>query len=527
MRVKANIFGTDQWQMREVSAQSGGGAGGQNSLNVIFGLGDASQVDSLIIEWPSGYREIQTNLTTTASDCQVYTEANGSLISGKAYVDDNLNCTFDDGEMLFKNVAIVIAPNGKKTYTDANGNYSFYMNTGDYILSAEAPLYYSQHCPINNGTHTVVVSEIGSTHPNLDFAFKPETSVADLTACLSTTSLRINFTNDYAVTYENIGTDVAYNDTLVMSFENGIDIVSSTLPWDYKDGQKLYWYFDEIRPQTSVSFTVKDSVTSNVILGDYATNTIRISSESPDADYSNNGCDDVALFVGAIDPNDKLVFPESSVRPNEELTYRIRFQNVGNFPADHVAIYDTISDNLDLQTLKNIQTSHNASFSILSDNVLFWEFKDINLADSVHNEPESHGFVQFNILPKANLPYGVDIENSALIVFDYYQNTPTNNTVVRLEPKISVAEDKNSLIVYPQPVVNQMTAQYKSLDKEEVLIQICNINGKIVRSEKQLVDEGWNRFDYYLGSLTRGMYFISVSGSKDNISKKILLTKEK
>jgi len=527
VKIKANIYGIDQWQMREVNAQSGGGAGGQNSLNMIFGLGDASLVDSLIIEWPSGYREIQTNITTTLADCQVYTEANGSLISGKAYVDDNLNCTFDEGEMLFKNVAIEIAPNGKRTYTDANGNYSFYMNTGNYTLLAVTPLYYSQHCPLNNGTHNVVISEIGSTHSNLDFSFKPETSVADLTACLSTTSLRINFTNDYSVTYENIGTDVAYNDTLMMSFETGIDIVSSTLPWDYKDGQKLYWYFDAIAPQTSNSFTVKDSVTSNVVLGDYATNTIQISSESPDADYSNNGCDDVALFVGAIDPNDKLVFPESSVRPNEELTYRIRFQNVGNFPAYHVAIYDTISDNLDLQTLKNIQTSHDASFSILSDNVLFWEFKDINLVDSLHNEPESHGFVQFNILPKENLPYGINIENSALIVFDYYQNTPTNNTVVRLEPNISVSEDKNSLIVYPQPVVNQMTAQYKSLDKEEVLIQICNINGKLVRSEKKFVQKGWNRFDYYLGSLSKGMYIISILGSRETISKKIILTKNK
>ncbi len=93
------------------------------------------------------------------------------------------------------------------------------------------------------------------------------------------------------MTYENIGTDVAYMDTLMMSFETGIDIVSSTLPWDYKDGQKLYWYFDAIAPQTSISFSVKDSVTSNVVLGDYATNTILISSESPDADYTNNSCD--------------------------------------------------------------------------------------------------------------------------------------------------------------------------------------------------------------------------------------------
>ena len=523
--VKANIYGTDQWQMREVNAQSGGGAGGQNSLNLIFGLGDANLIDSLIIEWPSGYREIQTNIATSNSNCQVYTEANGSLISGKAYVDENLNCSFDEGETLFKNVAIVITPNGKKTYTDADGEYSFYMNTGNYTLSAEAPLYYSQHCPLNNGTHNVIVSEIGSSHTNLDFAFKAETSVADLTACLSTTSLRINFTNDYIVTYQNIGTDVAYNDTLMMTFETGIDIISSTLPWDHQDGQKLYWYFNAITPQTAISFTVTDSVTSNVVLGDYATNTIQISSESPDADYSNNSCDDVALFVGAIDPNDKLVYPETSIRPNKELNYKIRFQNVGNYPAEHVAIYDTISDNLDLKTLKKIQTSHKASFSILSGNVLFWEFKDINLIDSLHNEPESHGFVKFSILPKKNLPYGQTIENSALIVFDYYQQTPTNTTQVRLEPNVNVTDDKNSLLVYPMPVVNKMTAQYKSLNKEEVQIQICDINGKIIHSEKQLVEQGWSRFDYYLGHLNRGMYLISISGSNETISKKILVKK--
>ena len=527
IRIKSNVYGKDQWQMREINAQSGGGAGGQNSLNVIFGLGDNQTVDSLIIEWPSGYKEIQTNINTNQVNCQTYTEPNGSLVTGRAYVDANLNCAFDEDEMLLKNVAIVIAPNGKKTYTDSNGTYSFYMNTGDYTLSAEAPLYYSQHCPVNNGVHQLQINEIGQTYSNLDFTFKSESSVADLTACLSTTHLRINFTNDYTVTYQNIGTDVAYNDTLAMSFDKGIDIVSSSLPWDFKDGQKLYWYFDEILPQTSISFTVKDSVTENVILGDYATNTIKISSESADADYSNNACQDIALFVGAIDPNDKLVYPETSIRPKEELTYRIRFQNVGNFPADHVAIYDTICDQLDLKTLKNIQTSHKANFSIVSDNVLFWEFKDINLVDSIHNEPESHGFVQFNILPKENLAYGQTIENSALIVFDYYQKTPTNTTEVRLEPHAEVAEDEYSLIIYPQPIVNKMTAQYKSLIEEEVLVQICTINGKLVRSQKHWVQEGWNRFDYYLGSLGRGMYLISVSGSNETLSKKLLLSTKK
>ena len=179
-----------------------------------------------------------------------------------------------------------------------------------------------------------------------------------------------------------------------------------------------------------------------------------------------------------------------------------------------------------MKTLKNIQTSHKAIFTIINERILHWEFKDINLIDSLHNEPNSHGFVQFNIRPNDNLPYGQHIENSALIVFDYYQKTPTNKTKVRLEPSFTVAENESSLIVYPQPVVNQMTAQYKSLKKEKVVIQICDMNGKLAYFIKKNVLEGWNRFDYYLGGLNSGIYIINIVGSKGHISKKIVLTKE-
>ena len=44
--------GFNNLAFREVSAQSG--YAGQNSLVVHFGLGDASQVDSIIVHWPAG-----------------------------------------------------------------------------------------------------------------------------------------------------------------------------------------------------------------------------------------------------------------------------------------------------------------------------------------------------------------------------------------------------------------------------------------------------------------------------------------
>jgi hypothetical protein len=52
VRVKATIRGKTFWQMREVSS---GPAFSQTPLTAHFGLGDAATVDTLRIEWPSGF----------------------------------------------------------------------------------------------------------------------------------------------------------------------------------------------------------------------------------------------------------------------------------------------------------------------------------------------------------------------------------------------------------------------------------------------------------------------------------------
>lgn len=56
VRARATIGGTPRWQLREVL--SGTGYGGHDALEAHFGLGDAASVDSLMIEWPSGSRQV-------------------------------------------------------------------------------------------------------------------------------------------------------------------------------------------------------------------------------------------------------------------------------------------------------------------------------------------------------------------------------------------------------------------------------------------------------------------------------------
>ena len=87
---KARIRGEDMWQMREITSQSG--YSGQNSLIVHFGLGDASIVDSLRIEWPSGkkmwFNNIEVNQLLEYSE-GASSASTGSVINPGMYISPN------------------------------------------------------------------------------------------------------------------------------------------------------------------------------------------------------------------------------------------------------------------------------------------------------------------------------------------------------------------------------------------------------------------------------------------------------
>lgn len=60
VRVKATINGNPVWQMREISAQNAHCS--QNDIRAHFGLGNATQIDSIKIEWVPGAIETLTNI---------------------------------------------------------------------------------------------------------------------------------------------------------------------------------------------------------------------------------------------------------------------------------------------------------------------------------------------------------------------------------------------------------------------------------------------------------------------------------
>jgi enediyne biosynthesis protein E4 len=60
VKIKATIAGKTFWQIRDITGVQGFRS--SNDLRTQFGLGDATTVDSLVINWPSGTQTVRTNL---------------------------------------------------------------------------------------------------------------------------------------------------------------------------------------------------------------------------------------------------------------------------------------------------------------------------------------------------------------------------------------------------------------------------------------------------------------------------------
>lgn len=132
---------------------------------------------------------------------------------------------------------------------------------------------------------------------------------------------------------------------------------------------------------------------------------------------------------GSIDPNDKLAFPggkelTGNIAPDQRIEYLIQFENkpIATAEATYVLVIDTLDVKLDWNSLAFGSVSHPSSLATMDfdpfTGILTWFFDDIQLPPN-QNPPEGEGYVLYSIAPKANLPYGTEISNSAYIKFDY------------------------------------------------------------------------------------------------------------
>jgi hypothetical protein len=118
IKAKATIHGNPVWQIREISSQTS--YCGQNDIRAHFGLGDATTVDSIIIEWPLGLIEYYTNV-----------DANQFV----RYIEKQISSSRDETENSLSNLIIYPNPTSKSALlTILNSRF----NKNDIIILTDS-----------------------------------------------------------------------------------------------------------------------------------------------------------------------------------------------------------------------------------------------------------------------------------------------------------------------------------------------------------------------------------------------------
>ncbi len=394
------------------------------------------------------------------------------------------------------NDAYEILPN------NTNGNFSFY-DAGENAFMEYIP---EANWEIT-GPSSIYTLDSGTTN-NFEIGIIPTAEIHDVEVSLAFDRIICDQTYVLTAIVKNVGTTT--KDVQLVIEGHGI-LNSGTQEFEF-----INMLPGEVQNVTIV-YTAAD--VSQVTPGDPIELKATISYEDETGSIIEKVKSYETIFLCAYDPNDKQVFPAGIQDENytlfedNTLEYKIRFQNTGNFPAEDIVIIDTLSEFLNLNTLKYLHSSHPITEIRLDRNVVSFTFDDIFLIDSLANEPESHGYVQFSIETTEDLAENTVINNTAHIYFDANPAIVTNtvfNTFVSEIPPATSNENlpEQGFKLMPNPSRDFITVETTFAERDKQW-KIYNQLG-----QEMMCGQGKSqRFKIDLNILDNGIYFLQLDGA--------------
>jgi len=379
-------------------------------------------------------------------------------ISGRIFIDTDQNGQYNAGEPPLTQAPVTLLPNCNVNSCDENGYWEIGVQPGNYTIAPSSNYPYIQS--ISPTEHTANLPNMGDADTLNDFAVTLIPNIEDLRAFLSTEPARPGFHNRLYLTCQNYGT-VPLDAELTLEYDADQTWIGSSIVPSTQSGTTATWNLPGVAIGASQTITVDLNTAVSVPLGTPITYALSALPTSGDETPSDNLVAYNDSVVGSYDPNDKLLTP-ASMSPEQvqsgtkAITYTIRFQNTGTYLAERVVILDTLPAGLQPQSIEFLSSSHSCNWYVL-DGVLHFIHEGINLPDSTSDEPGSHGFVRFRILPDADLVDGETVTNIAHIVFDFNEPIITPPAVFRVDIEAAIEElTGNTLVVYPNPVREQL-----------------------------------------------------------------------
>lgn len=462
-------------------------------------------------------------------------DSKSSTIKGIAFIDNNNNNLYNAG-------TDILYTQGYTKSTKQNINQMAYLNTiGEYAHAVDTGTYNTTFIGYNN-YYTITPISKTTTHAiygfidTVDFVLKPKGNIKDLRVTLVNTWVtRPGFTNSYEAVYVNEGTTAVNNASVAVVLDNRLTYNSAVPTPTAIFGDTLKWNLASLNPtqegKIKINFTGKvpptlngnDSLLSNAIIYPVIGDTTPIDNNYTLTDIARN----------AFDPNDKNIEANANLTPTQisngdYITYRVRFQNKGNFYATNVIIKDTLESNLDWSSLQVIAASHTGlQTSISGNNIVEFKFNNINLPASSVNELASHGYIIFKIKPKNNLVAGNTIKNTAHITFDFNTPIKTTTAIAKVSTVTSTINKHNTigeLNLYPNPNNGNFTIDFVSKGNYPITISLFDVTGKMVY-QQNVQHNNQSLIQISDAVLASGLYNIQISSTNDVWNKKVMITK--
>jgi len=379
-------------------------------------------------------------------------------VTGRAFMDYNLNCTRQTNEPYVPGGIVEIQPGPVYAIMDAQGLYTVALPTGSYTLEQQSEVL-GEHCTGGPIPFTITAGQTSTV--NL-----PDTSAVpmDVQLMMSSGIARPGFEFQYSINVRNLTPAASGATTVTFTSDPALDYLSATPSPSNITGTTITWNQSQLTAWQQRSYTIRFQVPPDVgLLGYELMATANVSTTNYDGNPANNSATNLRSITGAYDPNDKLAYTSGGntsvwqIIEDEWIDYTIRFQNTGTDTAFNVVITDTLPSNLDPGSIIMGASSHTFSWELRDAGTLKFYYPNIQLPDSNVNEPRSHGFVGFRIRPRLPLLPGDEIENIANIYFDFNDPVITEPSVLVAEFSTGVDEAADGGInVHPNPTSDQV-----------------------------------------------------------------------
>ena len=444
-------------------------------------------------------------------------------IYGTVFWDMNHNGSIDPSDLPASQVTIR-SSSGATAISNPQGVYSFVaLPPGDTLRVDLAGL---------SSTPTFQVIQSIQPAGGYPFLLPIENLPCDLSVdATNLTVFRPGFITKVLLTVTNQHPYPVPNVELSLQFPSNL-VLSQVQPYAPLIGiDSLRWVLPLVSPFSSSTYSVWLQTPVQTPLGSTVSITASLEHPFPDTNPGNNIDLLQTAVVGAYDPNDKQVDPwfitPAELLENPGLEYTIRFQNTGNYPADSVALVDTLSTQLDWEEFRFLSSSHPCTWEIGPQGVLRFFFQAIQLPDSLSDPEGSQGFVKFWIPAKPGLQLGESISNYCDIYFDYNSAIRTNTAemnVVLFPPGAPPSGNSAGFSLRPNPATFALFSSWLEPLPTAGSLTLYNILG--IPEKSVQLEEGATSARVEVAFLPDGIYYALLEAGTLRYAKSVVVQKE-